>query len=72
MVGGDQAAQIADLYSVRMREIARLQQQAAQKEAEWNGQRKQLEKKNVRLEAEKAAAHTSSLQAQALLGKRTV
>jgi HEAT repeat protein len=57
------------MYNVRMREIVRLQEQGAQREAELYQQIEMLKKKNIRLEAEKATAQISCTKTQGLLGE---
>jgi 3-phenylpropionate/cinnamic acid dioxygenase small subunit len=69
--GGDME-QLAELYGVRMREIARLQEGYVSKETEWRRLRERLEHRVIQLEAEKSAAQISSSQAQHLLGESTL
>lgn len=66
--GGD-IAQLAELYGVRVREIARLQEQSSAREERWRQQYQRLEQRLLQVEAEKKTAQTSSEQAQSLLGE---
>jgi len=66
--GGD-AEQLASLYGVRMREIARLQEVLEETKHNAADKIEELSHKVLQLEAERAAMKSSQAQTQTLLGK---